>query len=358
MSHFSQILSHWSERRSLPFALATIMHTQGSTYRKAGARMLIDSRGHTVGMLSGGCLEEEIALRARRVLRKDAAERVVFDTRRLFGCNGSLEILLEPVRTGEADNLMPAAAESFQRRCALIGTTMCEAEGRTSGYSGSYALFAEDGTQRNARPFLKSCSNDAVEGLERVDTVERTYLHEGAVVRALLQRVAPPLRLVICGGGPDIVPMVNLALQLGWEPHILAAQSTSALDLPPACRVWRAAPEDFFAHHTADQRTFAVIMSHNYGRDLALLKAALSQAFRYVGLLGPASRRKKILNELADLGFLPEEDALQNLHSPAGLDIGADGPEEIALSIVGEIQAVSRNRPGIPLRNRCGPIHP
>jgi xanthine/CO dehydrogenase XdhC/CoxF family maturation factor len=261
------------------------------------------------------------------------------------------------VRAHEADNLIPAAAESFQRRCALIGTTMCEAEGRTSGCTGSYALFAEDGTQRNERPFLKPCSDDAVERLERTDTAERNFLHEGALVRALLQRITPPLRLVICGSGPDTVPLVNFALQLGWDTHILAAPSSSALDLPPSCRVWRTAPEEFFANHNADPRTFAVIMSHHYGRDLAFLKATLSQAFRYVGLLGPARRRNSILNELADLGFLPEEEVLKKLHSPAGLDIGADGPEEIALSIVSEIQAVSRNCPGPPLRNRSCPIH-
>lgn len=355
MNAFSQILAHWSEHREEPLALVTITRTQGSTYRKAGARMLVDFQGHCVGVISGGCLEEEIALRAKEVMRTAQAATATFDTRRLFGCNGALDILIEPVLQ-ETDSLLPAAAECFQRRAALVGSTLFEADGRVTSSSGSYALLDEKGQALSTRPFLQSFSADAAHVLDTAGAEKGLTLESGAT-RALLQFVAPPLRLVVCGTAPDAIALALLAVNLGWQTSLVAPPSHEALDLPRQCRVWRATPEALGDLIPADQRTFVVVMSHHYGRDLAFLQAALAQPFRYVGLLGPSSRRQRLLAELGEADAFPTETALRRLYSPAGLDLGADSPEEVALSIVSEIQAVARGHAAGHLRDRQGAIH-
>ncbi len=324
MTHFSGILAHWARRKEEPLALATVVRTTGSTYRKVGARMLIGRDGETVGMLSGGCLERDIAERAGRVLRGGAPVLAAYDTRRVLGCNGAIEILIE-VADG---SLFHAAQECFDARKALAGATLFETSGNIAAPLGSYPLVAEGGADFGARSLPEMLRADGRLALDSERPLQRSYEFACGSAAALLQAIAPPVRLCIFGAGPDVAPLAALAARIGWS----------------------LVPEEYAASFTPDSRTVAVVMTHNYGRDLAHLAALLPMPLAYVGLLGPRSRREKILADLLDLGTTLDRAALDRLHSPAGLDIGADGPEEIALSIVAEIKAVLARRAGGFLR--------
>lgn len=287
MKELIDITRMWEARPGEQLALATLVRAEGSSYRRPGARMLIASDGATIGSLSGGCLEEEVAQRSLEVLQSGIPSLMDFDTRRRFGCNGRIEILVERVANEFLGELTAALRE--RRVCRAVSEL-----GR-----GSRMLRAD----------------------------------EAVPEKAFLQIIEPPIQLIVFGEGPDSRPLRALADLLGW-PCVAAEQ---AADLPT----------------TADARTAAVIKSHNYGRDCAALRQLLQLDLRYVGLLGPRRRRDEILGDLLDSGVTFSAE----LFAPAGLDLGAETPEEIALAIVAEIQNVFAESSGESLRDRKVPIH-
>jgi xanthine dehydrogenase accessory factor len=292
MKEIVDIIREWERHRRQPFALATLVRAQGSSYRRSGARMLICSDGTTAGSLSGGCLEEEVARRAFDVLRTGVPSLMSFDTRLRFGCNGNIEIFVEAARE---NFLAEVAAHIGERRGCRTATVFAGKEDEL----GSRILSAG----------------------ERVPA------------GAFVQDLQPPIQLVIFGDGPDSTPLRSLAEILGWR----IIESDQASDLPTR----------------ADERTAAIVKSHNYGRDFAALQHLLQLNIRYVGLLGPRKRRDQLVNALLDAGVSIDSE----LFAPAGFDLGAETPEEIALAIVSEIQSVFAEASGESLRDRRTPIH-
>ncbi len=251
--------------------------------------MLICEDGKTVGSLSAGCLEEEVALRAREVFRTGQPVLMTFDTRKRFGCAGKIDIFIECA----AENFFVDLAENLDaRRC-------CAAITRFTG--------KEAGTR--------------IQGFD--------YEHE----HELMQRIHPPVRLVIFGGGPDSTPLHLLANSLGWQTF----EIIDANELP----------------FEPDEWTAAIVKSHNYGRDFAVLRTLLPLDLHYVGLVGPRKRRNQLLSDLLDLGLTINA----GFFAPAGLDLGAETPEEIALAVVSEIQRVFAGGSGDSLRERKMSIH-
>jgi xanthine/CO dehydrogenase XdhC/CoxF family maturation factor len=288
------IIQAWEWRRGESFALATLVRSRGSSYRRPGARMLICADGSTVGSLSGGCLEEEVAERAKEVTRSGAPTLMEFDTRRRFGCNGAIEIFVEAAR----EEFLADLADSFQQRRKRAAITVFEGQ-NTSGAAGTRML----------------------------------HPGEAAPAGCFVQHIAPPIQLVIFGEGPDSAPLRSLAQILGWQ----VIESDRAENLPVKL----------------DDRTAAIVKSHNYGRDFTALQRLLQLDLRYVGLLGPRKRRDQLLGDLLDVGVSINAE----LFSPAGLDLRAETPEEIALAIVSEIQAVFAESSVESLRDRKSPIH-
>ena len=289
MREIGDIVREFERRCGEPFALATLVRTRGSSYRRPGARMLITRDGNAVGSLSGGCLEGEVVEKAREVLRTGTPALMEFDTRRRFGCNGALEILVERV----SESFLAVLSDHFHtRRPCLIAT----------------AFSAERGS--------RVVSNaDELRGDE------------------LRQVIEPPPQLLIIGDGPDSVALRAFAETLGWP--VQAMDSASQLDGP------------------YDPWTAAVVKTHNYGRDFAALRTLLPLELRYIGLIGPRARREQLLGDLLDTGIA----AGPNLFAPAGLDLGGDSPEAIALAIVAEIQAVFAAGSRQSLRDRKAAIH-
>jgi xanthine dehydrogenase accessory factor len=179
-------------------------------------------------------------------------------------------------------------------------------------------------------------------------------------VRAFVEVLEPPLRLVICGAGHDAIPLVELAAGLGWKPVVVDDRERflNAERFPSAASfVQVERPADAGAAVALDERTAVIVMSHNYLRDVHYVKGFLGTPVAYLGVLGPTARRDRLLADLARDGVEPSKDDLEKMHGPAGLDLGGDGPEEIAAAIVAEILAVRRGRSGGFLRDRPGPIH-
>jgi len=233
------------------------------------------SGGETAGALSAGCIEDEVALHAREVIASGQSKLIAFDTRRRFGCNGSIDIFIQ--RTD--DKFMSHLRDKLAAR-------------------ESFEIVTE---------------------------------FDSAV--ALVQTIQPPIRLLVIGDSADARALTAQAQLLGWDVHVVAAITELRVAI--------------------DDRTAALIATHNFGRDCAALRQLLPLAVRYVGLVGPRRRREELLLDVIDSGAAIKS----QLFAPAGLHLGAETPEEIALSIIAEIQAVFAGGTGQCLRDRKAAIH-
>jgi xanthine/CO dehydrogenase XdhC/CoxF family maturation factor len=299
------IVSESEKWSGQPLALATLVHAEGSSYRRPGARLLICPDGRTIGSLSGGCLEDEIAERARSVLESGKPLQVNFDTRRRFGCHGKIDILIERVRE---EFLSTVRSELDARRSCMIVTTS----------DGSFVS--------------SSCSRLALS--RRDDSASSSENGDRApLLHQFTQLVEPPIRLLIFGEGPDTAPLQKLCEVVGWKS--LEITNTRAFAFEP------------------DHRTAAIVKSHNFGRDFAALARLLPLSLRYVGLIGPKKRRDELLNGLLEIGVSMNT----GFFAPAGIDLNAETPEEIALAIISEIQRVFGDGSDHSLRDRKLPIH-
>lgn len=298
-----QIIRRVEENSSSSWALATLVQTKGSTYRKPGARLLVDSDGGTLGVLSGGCLEEEIGRRGRMVIQNASPMLLLIDTKRLYGCDGQLKILIEPVpAAGEKGNLITKMGRLLWNREVCRIRTCYDGDPLGSELLTSDVLLAE---------------------------------RRGV----LIDTVPLPVRLLLFGTGPEIEPITQLAGSLGWVVERFGHPSELTEDFRP------------------DPQTAALVMTHNFGRDLLALDRLLPLRLRYVGLLGPRKRQAELLARLSEYRPLDFGADARNLFAPAGLDIGSEAPEEIALSIVSEVAAVLSRRRGGFLRERKSDLH-
>jgi xanthine/CO dehydrogenase XdhC/CoxF family maturation factor len=304
-------------RENRMLALATVISTAGSTYTKAGQRLLVAESGDFEGLVSGGCLEGDLATHAGQVIESGEARVVTYDLREtndeLFGlgigCDGLLRILLQ--RLSPADAYEPFAAIAAGLRgdvtlhCALV-------VGEQGGLPIGTTLISADGT----------------------------YARSGlAAAEVLYLPLRPIPRLLVLGAGQDAVPVVALADLLGWR--VTVADHRPAYLERPAFAVAEArvaAPAADLASHVAlASFAAAIVMSHHLTTDSSYLAVLAKSAVPYVGLLGPPGRRDRLLQELGNDGVA----LAGRLHGPAGLNIGADSPESIALSILAQIHGIS-----------------
>jgi xanthine dehydrogenase accessory factor len=314
--------------------LATIVSTAGSTYRKPGARMLILEDGRYFGLLSGGCLEADLKMHAEAVLKTGIAAAVEYDMRGpddvLFGlgagCRGALRILLEPAGGGSA--AAAAIAAAAQATAGGKASALVAIHEAPRGALGT--VHREDGLRPELRNALR---------LARLDGRSRDveWSEDDAPARAFVEYLAPPPHLLICGGGPDAIPVAAGARSLGWRVTVVDHRPAYAVaERFPGARVIRA--DARLLGHSVDLTTChaAVVMSHHLPSDVAYLQEFAGTATPgYVGLLGPGERRRRVLSELGPVG----EALRSRLHGPVGLDIGAATPEGIALSIVSHVHA-------------------
>ncbi|MGV3614206.1 MAG: XdhC family protein [Fimbriimonas sp.] len=288
--------------------LATVVAARGSVYRRPGARMLMTRDGWLAGSVSGGCVESDL-LQTAFDRTANGPEVVTYDALApedlLFGfglgCNGAVDVLLQRLPPdGGALALIQAVAAT--RRGCWIATDL------GTGASESFT---------HERP-----------------------------LRGFVERIEPPHPLVIFGAGHDAVPLARQAKALGWHVTVVDSRAAYACPdrFPDADRILVAPPAQ---RVTMEAGTSAVVMTHNFAHDAAILRWVEAD---YLGVLGPRSRTQRLLEET---GRFPEE-----IRGPIGLDLGAETPEEIAVAIVAEILAWRRQCSAVPLNGRSEPLHP
>lgn len=347
-------------------ALATVVAASGSSYRRPGARMLLTSDGWVAGGVSGGCLESDVAGRARAVMESGQPDIVTYDTTEdgdiMFGvglgCRGVIQILIEPLTGARPD--FAFLSDLVQKREAGVCATVFRTEGGAPTRLGDRLLLSQMGSVYNGLADVNLAARvrtDAEAVLASGRSLVREYVLSGGSVAVFFEAITPPQPLVVFGAGYDVLPLTRLAKELGWHVTVADARPAYAIRerFPQADAVLVCPPEEAAARLPLDARTAVVLMTHNYLHDRALLGQLLPSSVRYLGVLGPKRRTERLLSELPP--GVVTDGALSRLHSPVGLDIGADMPETIALSIIAGIQAVAAGRPGGFLRDRSGPIY-
>ncbi len=351
-------------------ALATVVRTSGSTYRKPGARMLICESGPTIGSVSGGCLERDLCERAARVMKSgsplvvrydDGADDPIFGLG--LGCGGAVEVLIEPVSRQSDGEMIPFLSESQRLRERAVIATVITAEygsqapvGARLGLRGGrvHRLDRSEELGEEITAWLEDEMAVAADE-DRSRIANRRFIN--GFVEAFVEVAAPPISLAVFGAGSDAVPLTEFAKLLGWSTVVIDHRPAFANPqrFPSADAVYCARPngiKDLIPSVDA-----AVIMTHNYLADVGLLKQLLAMPLRYLAVLGPRARTEMLLRDSREHGGPAAAQEMKRLHGPAGLDIGAESPEEIALAIVAEIRAALGGCSGGRLRDRMGPIH-
>lgn len=324
MSELSKIADAWKAAcsRRGEGALATVIRTHGSTFRRPGARMLILDDGTTVGSVSGGCLESSIIDAASEVIRSGRSTVMRYDGARddvVLGegamCDGEVAIAVEKIE-GALSDALRGLAEAGHQQDLLIVVHEDEIRGATT----------------------------------RIDTVVQPFAERMVLFQ---ERVQPPLQVVLCGAGALAGAVAGLAEMIGWDPVVVDHRPHFLASMTVPTRQVRGG-DDLAELIARPSGTALVVMTHHFERDLSLLEGALRVGPSYVGLLGSRRRSARLVEELERRN--PGID-LSMLHAPVGLDIGSETIEEIALSIVSEIQAVRRGAEGGRLRQGVDPVH-
>jgi xanthine/CO dehydrogenase XdhC/CoxF family maturation factor len=369
MKEFVEILDAIA-RTEGAIVLATLVSVQGSTYRRPGARMLVVDGERRVGTISGGCLEAEVCRQAKEMTANSPPRVITFNTLDdddvvlgySLGCKGVIKVLLQSIAPRHRSPVMMQIEECLKAGESAALATVYGVEGDAEMTIGAQVLLSGGKIFGDVSPqlaaLMSSDLRDVVaSGRWRNRICELT---DGGRAEIFVEPIVPTIRLLIFGGGADAVPLANIAKNLGWRITLIdpRPRDTIAARFPIADQIVESAPRAAVAELSFDMRTAAVIMTHNYGYDAALLASMLpNAAIPYIGLLGPRHRTQRLLSELAEQGVTPTPEQLPRLYTPAGLDIGTNTPEEIALAIVAEIQTVLSRRPGGHLRDRAGDIH-
>jgi xanthine/CO dehydrogenase XdhC/CoxF family maturation factor len=353
----SAIVEQWRSRQDATAVLATLVRVEGSSYRRPGARMYVQSTG-SVGAISGGCLEGEVTRKATWIARNGPAverystlfdeildENNSLDTREIpygLGCGGVVDVLLEPVASPET-NAMLLALEAAERGETLYAATVLpSAADQNPGFAR--VILRDDNTMffasSDLRPKVLSRLTSLASAGGEANTVSIALGIETREV--FVESVLPPQRLVLFGAGDDARPLVRMANLLGWRVTLADGRAWLAQParFPEAERVLTLSENAAnFEQLALSHRDAVALLTHSFEQDRNLLGKLLPLDLRYLGLLGARHRSQLLLTEAASqLGWRPEE-ALQRVHAPIGLDLGGDSPEAVALAILAEIQA-------------------
>ncbi len=337
-------------------ALASVVKVEESSYRRIGARMLIRSNGMWIGGISGGCLEGDALKRSQRAIFKNKPSIVVYDTMEDdqnqigvgLGCNGRIEVLINPINPDDKNNPVELLRKVVEANQTAIILKVIAAENDTSLLGKSLHLKGDLNE-------LEFCGIDQTMLKEAVLEVQQKrkalILHTDQAITILIEFFKPETKLVIVGDNYDVNALVGIAHELGWEIHVIG----KAKKLPKSVFNLARSVNDYNAIDSVSLHDYSAVllMTHDYNRDKEMLPILLAKKPPYIGMLGPKKRLLKMQKDLPELDLT----SITHLHSPVGLDIGAETPEEIALAIASEIVASFRNRKGTSLKFREGTIY-
>ena len=371
MKEIRDILKAFDEAQKLgkQTALATVVHVEGSSYRRPGARMLIEDDGQLTGAISGGCLEGDALRKALLVMSEKRSKLVTYDTMDDddakfgvgLGCNGIIQVLIEPIDTANPNNPIQYLKAVNEKRQKAVLITLFSLQDKKHPQYGTCLLLKEDKRLIDHTPVLKDVLlGDAKEALANQITSFKNYISNDHNLTAFIEVIKPPVSVIIIGAGNDVIPVVDMAEILGWETTVVDGRANYARKerFVSACQVLVSKPEQVLEQIEIDEQTVFLLMTHNYNYDMAMLKQLLQKTITYIGMLGPKKKRERMLNELKDEGLIFTDQQLSVLHSPVGLDIGAETSEEIAVSILAEIKALFAGKDVQSLRTINEVIHP
>jgi xanthine/CO dehydrogenase XdhC/CoxF family maturation factor len=335
--------------------LATAVCITGSSYRRPGAKFLIEDDGATLGGVSGGCLEVDVRVIALEVMRTGKPRLLHYDTgaddRTIWGlglgCNGSVDVFVQSVTTPPTREMLQAVGAMLEQDAEPVAistvvvapdgvgrSVVVDAGGVLAGTTGSSELDARVARLAAAR---------LAEHVSRVDDIDGRLVFTDVLA-------APP-RLIVCGAGDDAGPLVRYAADVGFAVTVVDHRPAylSHDRFPSARRLVQLQPHEDVAALGVNGRTFVVVKTHSFARDRDWVSTLIQAGAPYIGLLGPRARREQIVAQLRG--------SAAQVFGPVGLDIGADGPEQIAISIVAELLAVRGRRDGGHLRKKVETIH-
>ena len=365
MKEMQEILDLWAhaeaERESA--VLATVVKTRGSSYRAPGARLLLTSGGQHVGSISGGCLEDDLLKKAwwltqtgPVIRRYDTTPEGEIATEFGLGCHGVIHVLLERILPGDVEAAQPHVMRVIRDvvRCERRPAAIAHIIEPASAIGQRLVLDPRGAVSHNLSDseLARTIARDAADALSECTS---RLVRMDSSIEVFLEVLPPVVRLLVFGAGYDAVPLTRLAKHLGWRITVLDGRAHYARreKFPDADEVLVRPAGHSGVAAEIDPWTVAVVMSHSYSQDLETVRELVGQPLRYLGILGPRKRTSQLL---ADAGLDPATLA-PVLHTPIGLDIGADGPEQVALAVIAEIQATLNGRNGGSLRDHPGSIH-
>lgn len=354
-------MKHWQEtakildrlgelgRAGRSAALATVTRIEGSTYRRPGAKLLIEDDAALFGGVSGGCLEEDVRQVGLEVLRSGRQRFLQYKTGDDdstvwglgLGCDGQVDILVQPIEAGEGTWALTRSL--FDGKSGFAISQLLEEDvpggvlitGETGRVAGSLDLAIDREVEAAATAALRS-------GV--------TVLHQIGARGLFTEVLLPPPTLLVCGAGDDARPLVTLATAAGFRVSVADRRGSYLLieRFPEAFELLAVRPDS--GEFPATRQTYAVVMTHSLAHDTEWVRHLLATQVSYIGLLGPRARTVKILSEIGATDG-------ERVYGPVGLDLGADGPEQVALAIVAELLSVWSGRQPQHLRDRAEPIH-
>ncbi len=347
-------------------ALVTVVHVLGSSYRGPGARMLIDARGNLTDAISGGCLEGDALRKALSAIAQNKNRLVTYDTNNeddaafgaQLGCAGIIQVLFEPIDYANANNPIELLKKISADRKETVLMTFFNVENKNALQLGT--RFLMDGSIEKGIANNEKLRNDAARCLKLKKSSFKTFDFENVTTTVFFEFIPPPIALYIFGAGNDAIPLVQMSEILGWEVHITDGRGSHAKAerFGSTCSINIIGFQNI--HNSdiqIDEQTAIVLMTHNYSYDLAMLRLLLTKKVKYIGILGPKKKLDRILENLRSEGIVLTRAQRKSIYAPIGLDIGAETPEDIALSIVSEIKTVFSKTKGSFLKNKNKPIH-
>ena len=332
--------------------------------------MLVNDDGELTGAISGGCLEGDALRKALLVLSQQQSKLVTYDTSDeedatigiQLGCAGIIQVLFEPINPNNQNNPIQLLRKVVALRQKSVLVTLFSLADKRNEHPGTCMLMEENGNISGTIPypeFQDAIMEDVHEAMRQQSSSFKNYAHKNLSVTAFIEFLKPSVSLVVVGAGNDAIPMMQMADTIGWNVRVVDGRSTHAKSerFASACQVLVSKPEKVLEQIPIDEQTVFVMMTHNYNYDLAMLKALLQRKVTYIGMLGPKKKLDRMLDELRNEGMELSNEQLNTIYGPVGLEIGAETPEEIALSIIAEIKAVLSGKNGGSLRNKKDVIH-
>ena len=344
--------------------IATVVRVVGSAYRREGTKMLVDSAGEQVCMISGGCLEAEIGEIAREVMANREPQTHLFDLSEEvlwglgLGCGGKVEVYLEPIRETPAFTAWQGAVKA--QSGGVLATVL---ESSVNNVPKTARIFVsehetvDDLNDAHLSQQVQEVARQKLTSLAQRSELRRFGLEKGEV-EIFIDVTLPPPELSIFGAGHDAIPLAAQAHALGFNVTVVDARPAfTTLERFPNAKLVVSHPSRFAERVQITPRSFVVVMNHHLERDKGSLGFALASDAPYIGVLGPRSRFEEMIEALSDEGVELADGQQTRIHNPVGLDIGAETPAEIAQSIMSEILAVRNGYGGGFLKERSGRIH-